>query len=384
MSERAAIASAVAKKLRQFGEIVHDYSVMIGFDGFIDSIIRVVDQRSDPEHFLPIETIEQFGRKILNAAGHSGNFELVTVHRKQGGNGPIMANAMAKAGFMVTYVGCLGHPKIDPVFESFAKQAEVHSVAQPGTTEALEFSDGKLLLGKYERLLNFDEQAIYQVLDMKSYQKIIARSRLVGMANWTMLGGMSRIWRDLIDNILPNTTPFPNGQRQLLFVDLSDPQKRTRDDLAEALALLGKLNRWADVILGLNLNESLQVAEVLGVGVPVEPALRIETIATNIRAAMKIHCTVVHRRRVAAAALQGAGGVESAYFAGPFINRPKLSTGAGDNFNAGFCMGLLADLTLNQCLCAGTATSGYYVRHSSSPSLEELAEFCDVLPLPES
>ena len=124
MSERAAIASAVAKKLRQFGEIVHDYSVMIGFDGFIDSIIRVVDQRGDPEHFLPIETIEQFGRKILNAAGHSGNFELVTVHRKQGGNGPIMANAMAKAGFMVTYVGCLGHPKIDPVFESFAKQAE--------------------------------------------------------------------------------------------------------------------------------------------------------------------------------------------------------------------------------------------------------------------
>ena len=56
--------------------------------------------------------------------GESSNYELVVKQQKLGGNGPIMANALASFGMNVTYIGNLGYPAIHPVFEEFAKRAE--------------------------------------------------------------------------------------------------------------------------------------------------------------------------------------------------------------------------------------------------------------------
>ena len=75
----------------------------------------------------------------------------MVTQRKLGGNGPIMANALACLGLHVTYLGCLGYPEIDPVFRDFATRATVRSIAEAGHTDALEFDDGKLMLGKQSR-----------------------------------------------------------------------------------------------------------------------------------------------------------------------------------------------------------------------------------------
>jgi hypothetical protein len=40
-------------------------------------------------------------------------------------------------------------------------------------------------------------------------------------------------------------------------------------------------------------------------------------------------------------------------------------------------------LNLDESLCVGTATSGYYVRTGVSPSAAQLAEFIAELPAPE-
>ena len=47
---------------------------------------------------------------------------------------------------------------------------------------------------------------------------------------------------------------------------------------------------------------------------------------------------------------------------GPYTSNPRLTTGAGDNFNAGFCLGQLLGLSPQQCLITGTGTSGFYVQ----------------------
>ena len=52
-------------------------------------------------------------------------------------------------------------------------------------------------------------------------------------------------------------------------------------------------------------------------------------------------------------------------------------------FNAGFCVGRVLGLGLEESLCAGVASSGYYVRTAQSPSAEQLAEFVRMLPDPE-
>jgi len=138
------------------------------------------------------------------------------------------------------------------------------------------------------------------------------------------------------------------------------------------------------VIFGFNLAESSQVAQVLGVKVAGDAEAAIEATAGRLREALGVAGVVIHPRAGAAAALALDGAApSSATFRGPFVKKPKLSTGAGDNFNAGFCLGVLAGLPVAQCLATGTGTSGYYVREAHSPSLDELAAFLDGLPDPQ-
>jgi sugar/nucleoside kinase (ribokinase family) len=384
MSDRSAIARQAAAGIRQFAPHAPHVSVMLGFDGFVDSIIHVVDKRHSEDRFDRIPTIENFGQKILAAAGQSSNYELVTTQQKLGGNGPIMANAIASASVRVTYIGAVGYPALHPVFHELGDRAEVMGIADAGTTDALEFSDGKIMLGKYNHLLAVNDQNVRDMVGDDCFKQIIARSQLIAMVNWVMMAGTENIWRYLANEVLPNIPPQIAGRRRIIFLDLCDPQKRTTDDIRHALHTAASLQQHADVILGLNLSESSQIAAVLNISVPADAEAAIESTALAIREKLNLYCVVIHPRRGAAAARLTPAAVQSASFAGPFVAEPKLSTGAGDNFNAGFCLGELANLPLDQCLCTGTATSGFYVRNAYSPSLQDLADFCDKLPAPQA
>lgn len=380
MSSRKDIASRAASGLRAFSSSMASTPVTVGFDGFVDSIIAVVDKRHGIDSYDPVRTIEDFGRKIMDAAGQSANYELAVKRRKLGGNGPIMANALANIGLPTRYIGALGYPEIDEVFEGFARKAEVHSICPPGYTDALEFEDGKLMLGKYESINAVHPERIDEVVGRAAFAELVAGSSLLGMVNWTMLAHMNEVFRRLIDDVLSKTSDPP-----LIFIDLADPEKRTREDLRRALGLMTEMQAHARVILGVNLKEAVQVAEALGIEVGADAEDEIERLAFETREALGLSGAVVHPRAGAAASIvePGAGSASSARFAGPFTRQPKISTGAGDHFNAGFCVGRLAGLDVEAALCVGTATSGYYVREAETPTLEQLAGFCEELPAPD-
>ena len=76
--------------------------VVVGFDGFVDEIITVVDKRHGEGQYEPVKTIAAMADKIRAASGESTNYELIVKQQKLGGNGPIMANALACLGFDVT------------------------------------------------------------------------------------------------------------------------------------------------------------------------------------------------------------------------------------------------------------------------------------------
>ncbi|MFI4859388.1 MAG: carbohydrate kinase family protein [Phycisphaerales bacterium JB063] len=386
MTERQTTALATAAALRAFADTARQTPVLLGCDGFIDSIISVVDKRYGVDRYDPVPTIARFGEKISAAAGKSSNYELVTRQQKLGGNGPIMANAMASAGLKVDYIGAVGDPAGEgphPIFADFANIATLHPIAAPAATDALEFSDGKLMIGKLESLNDVNQTQIDAVIGRERYARLVTQAKLVGIVNWSMCPLLGSVFDALADEILPGDADKP-----MVFIDLTDPEKRTEQDLKAALDEIANLATMTQVTLGLNLKEASQVAHVLGIEVNDGPGgeaeLMIESTAGNIREAMGLRCCVVHPRRAAAGAMvDDAGEEHRATFFGPFIEHPKLSTGAGDNFNAGFCLGLLAGLPLDQMLCAGTATSGYYVRNAQSPTLTDLAGFCDALPEPE-
>ncbi len=369
---REEICDSTAEGLRAFGGGLASMSSVVGFDGFVDHIIAVVDKRHADGQYDAVPTIAAMGDKIRAAAGESSNYELIVKQSKLGGNGPIMANALARLGLGVTYIGSLGYPEIHPVFRDFSKRARVISVAESGQTDALEFQDGKIMLGKYGTLDDVNWDNLVARVGLDTLRTTFGGATLIGMVNWTMLSGMGSIWRHLLDNVFSTES----RHKGTLFIDLADPEKRTPTDLFAALKGLAEFESRINLILGMNLKEALQVASVLKLRIPTDPESDVSELATSIREELEIGCAVIHPRRTAAAAT----ATESAHFQGPFIRHPKISTGAGDHFNAGFCLGRILGLGLAESLCAGVTTSGYYVRSAESPTLTDLADFAATLP----
>jgi sugar/nucleoside kinase (ribokinase family) len=376
-TSREQVCKTVAGKLSAKVNEIASIKTVVGFDGFVDEIIAVVDKRHDFEKYDPIRNIKMLGEKIVAAAGQSSNYELVVKQMKLGGNGPIMANALASHGLAVTYIGGLGYPNIHPVFQDFAKHAKVISIAEAGHTDALEFDDGKLMFGKITTMNDVNWDNLVARVGLDALKKYLADAKLIAMVNWTMLPHMSDIWEKFQELGFPNRQGQEGGRT--FFVDLADPEKRNPADIRDALKLLTTFQKQIDVVLGLNLKESGEVLDVLGLHVPADLEADLEKVAADIRKALNLSCVVVHPRRGAAAATAAT----TAKFAGPFVQQPMISTGAGDHFNAGFCLGRVLGFELEECLCTGVATSGYYVRSAKSPTGQELSDFIAKLPPPQ-
>src|SRR5688572_10242401 len=146
------LRNTCAQKLEAAAPVAQRINAFIGLDGFVDEILHVVDKRESAEKYVRLPTIAKYAERLAGAAGKSTNVELVSQLTKLGGNGPIMANAMASFGVKVTYLGNLGYPNIHPVFADFTRLADVHSLAEPGYTDAVEFEDGKIMQGKHQSL----------------------------------------------------------------------------------------------------------------------------------------------------------------------------------------------------------------------------------------
>lgn len=343
--------------------------VLAGLDGFVDTIVSPVALRSGPgEAFTPFSTIPEFGQRVLGAAGKSANIELYPRMEKLGGNGPIMAGAMRAAGAKITYIGALGREAIHPVFKAFAESSTVLSLADPAHTTAVEFTDGKLMLGQMKSLDEVTYERILTVIGEAGLRDLLSASDLIALTNWTMIAGMTGIFEHLVEHMLPK---IAGGERRFFF-DLADPEKRSVSDLRTALHWISRFEPFGRVTLGLNLKEAQQVGAALELPVGAgESEGVLCALAAEIRARLNVSTVVVHPRASAACAtIAGTNWVP-----GPYCENPLITTGAGDHFNAGFSTGQLLGMSPEACLALGVSTSGLYVRTAVSPSLSDLETF---------
>lgn len=339
-------------------------TAFIGLDGFVDEIIAVVDERQSSKEYSRIPTIGALAARIAAAAGRSTNIELVTTQTKLGGNGPIMANAMAAFGVKVTYLGSLGCPTMHPVFEEFAKRAEVHSIADPGRTDALEFEDGKVLVGKMFPLADVNWENIERHGKRPLVEEQMARASLVGFVNWTMLPCMSDIWEVLQAEVCPKLS----GERRWMFFDLADPEKRPLNERERALKLITGFQSKFDCVLGLNEKEAFEMAQVVGLTGYHQSRSDLQSLTRALAKAIPVKTVVVHPVRHALA----SDGEAVDDVDGPYVPKPFITTGAGDHFNSGFMLGKLLGLTNAQALLCGVSTSGFYVRTGKSPTVSDI------------
>jgi len=388
MNPRSDIARAAADSL---SEAISFLPALIGFDGFIDSIVHMVDRRTDmsPTGYVRLKTISDFAARCAAAAGKSTNIERVLVEDRFGGNGPLMASAVAGLGMPTTYIGAIGDAapraaepvRVHPTFARFADRCErIIATGPPSATLCLEFDDGKLMFNdtSAQQVVTWDR--IVAAAGLDQLISIVDASRLIGVVNWSLLGGVPGIWQGLGRDVLP----LCSMARRTIFIDLSDPAKRSDGDILAALAQLRELDQSASVTLGLNLSEAERIARVLGVRVKDAPAAslgaRVLDTCRAIRDASDLTCVTVHPR-------QGAAGADrsgaAAWFDGPFTSTPRLSTGAGDHYNGGFAAARTLGMPMDQCVAVGCAVSGAYVRDAASPSRARVIEFLRALPGPE-
>ena len=360
-----ALLEQTAAQLQNALAQVSRMTAFVGLDGFVDDILHVVDKRESAEKYVRLPTIAQLAERLAAAAGRSTNIELVSQLNKLGGNGPIMANALASFGLKLTYLGVLGYPNVHPVFAEFANRAEVHSIAEPGYTDALEFEDGKIMLGKHQSLKQMNWENIKSRFGQEKFAAKFESADLVGFVNWTMLPHMSDIWSAVLKEICPKM----KGARRKLFIDLADPEKRTHEDIAQALELIGAFQKHFDVLLGLNEKEGYEIGKNLGLNTSAHSPEGLQKLCREIHSRVRVDTIIIHPTAYALA----SGPDGEALVDGPFTPKPKITTGAGDHFNSGFCLGKLLGFPTRQCLLTGVTTSGFYVRTGQSPSLSDLA-----------
>lgn len=344
--------------------------VTLGFDGFIDSIVQLIRHHDASHQPVFFERMQDWGNYIIERTGKNFSVELRENVLKLGGNMPIMANALGRLGLHVHCVGALGYPDIDPIFKSLSPRCSLHSFARPGMTQAMEFSDGKIILGEMEDLNRTDWEVVKSRVGVQVLIDLIQSSALVGILNWGELQQSSGIWKGLLRDVLPRCT----GEKKSFFIDLADCSKRMPQEIGEAMTMLREFSRFGRVMLGLNHNEAALIHQVLLGSAAGESNLR--AIGEAIFPPLEIDTLVLHNRKEAIGIRKNTFSCKESFL----VDNPKLLTGAGDNFNAGFCFGQLMGLDLDDSLLLAHAVSGYYIRHAESADWPALMKTLETNP----
>ena len=207
---------------------------------------------------------------------------------------------------------------------------------------------------------NYNWQNLLKKNSESELKKTVEKSDLIAVTNWSSMPELLSIVKGLLKIFSHSKTKAD------VFFDLADPKKRTEKDIAEVLMIIEKFGNRA--IFGMNKNESDVICRVLKIS---ENDMRQR--AKLIREKLNIKAVTIHPLDGAAVSVKGG----TFWFDGPYTENPKLTTGAGDNYNAGFCSGWLSGYSPEECLAAGVYTSGFYVRECHSPTRAELIKFME-------
>lgn len=342
-------------------DIIQNKKVCVGFDGFVDYVIRPVKSRADEKTCTYFPTIDQFGEKITSLAGRSGNIELIMTSTDFGGCGPHYANGLANMGVGCTCIGAMGYPEKNSVF-ALNENCKTISISEPGYSYVFEFGDGKIIMSDIEKISQLKWSDLIERISVDDMVKYFDDADIITLVNWSYLVHFHEIYEKFLEIVMPKLSK----KDRKIYIDIADCAKRQPEEIKAALKMFGKYSAYAPTYLGLNKSEAMVMHSILGEG-DYSGSL---PIAKKIKEFSGIGTIVIHPVDSAAAVFDG-GEIE---VQGVLCESPKKTTGGGDNFNSGFCAGLLGELDIKSCLISGMSTSYLYVKNGKCNSFDDIAD----------
>lgn len=352
----------LANMLTGLNDKLTNITAVTGFDGFIDIITRPIargDSRAPIEFY---EDIPEFTTFLSTRAGSSCSVELAEYDRKLGGNAPIFANALGKLGVSTTCIGAFGYPEIENVFKDISPNCNIIPVALPGTCTALEFSDGKIMLALNGEINSMSWDIISKRAGLEKIIDEFSKGKLIGLFNWSETPLASDIWTGIINDVLPHISK----DKRIIF-DFSDCARRKKEEVSGMLDIITEFGRQLATTISMNENETKAIYEALGIS---DNVLLAES-GELIRQRLSAEYIILHFHDYS----MGFSKDGACKFDTFNIKSPIISTGAGDNFNAGLSLGLLLELSLIDAIIIASMTSSYYVAHGVSPDISGLIGF---------
>lgn len=338
-------------------------SALVGFDGFIDSLVRVIESSEEGKPVRYFETMKDFTAYTSQKSGSNFSMELEENICKMGGNAPITSFALSRLGIPVTSIGAFGYPKLSFHFDELASHCKLMSFTDPGTSTALEFNDGKIIMGEMRKLNETTWKDVITKLDVDVIRQEADQASLICFLNWSEIRQATDIWNGMLMDVLPYINQTP---RRTAFFDLADFSRKSSSSVKKILHVIQQFKETMNVVLGVNLNEARELYTLLSAHA--EPSRGIEETGQFLFDKINPTALIIHYSIHAFA----WDGYKMYHRKSVPILSPLISTGAGDNFNAGVCFGLLNKMDLPSCLELGHATAFNYMTTGQSPGINEL------------
>lgn len=355
----------------------------IGFDGFVDTIQRAVHSKGQ-EGYKFFNNIIEFAGHLGTLQGKSGQVELVSKKIKIGGNAPILSNALGLLGVRNVCLGAMGFPEIHPLFKHMDPLSHPISLSPPGKSNALEFSDGKIIFSELSAFDDYDWTHVRRTVELSKLRTLVHDCRLFAFVDWVNLTHATSLWKGFLDDVIRSA-----GRKDFLFMfDLCDPSKKTPKQVREVLQLITSFSEFGQVTIGLNENEANKIWMALNdfdlntVNRIAMPPL--EVAGEFIYQATNIETLLIHLPDRSIAFTRGShempevtGKPHVIDITGRLVTQPAVLTGGGDNLNAGYCLGWLSGLEVQYCVLLGIAAAGAYIQYGTSPEPEDLISYID-------
>lgn len=350
---------------------VGDEKIVLGFNGAIDRVREIVDERQDQETYKRVQRLRDFGKQISDAseAERSMLMEWVSSDMRTGALVCHISRALGELGYDPVMIGMFGTPPKNAFLEEFDR-FEMESIGEPAYTDAIEFDDGKLMLSESGGMRYLDWEMLRESVGFDRLASYLDGAAVLGMGYWAEIADMVSIFEGLADELVPTLSSPPEH----ILIDPADVGTRPSKDIKRGGDMLQRLDAMVPVTMSANRYETIDIANSLR---PTTSQRSPETAAEIAREEFGISRFVTHG--ATKSALVSESGVFSVDV--PREDEPVLSTGAGDHFNAGIILGLIYDLNPHESVALGNAIAGCFVRQGSPPSYEKIKAFLEAYTL---